>query len=72
MCMSVLLECMSVYHECAWYPRRSEEGIRSSGTGVTDSCGSTWMLRIKHGSSARTITLNCQAISSPPESQSLS
>jgi hypothetical protein len=32
------LACMSVYHICAWCPGKPEEGVRFSGTGVTDSC----------------------------------
>ena len=39
---SVLSAYMSVYyHVHAWYPQRSqrsEESVRSSGTGATDSC----------------------------------
>lgn len=35
--MSVLPEYVSHY-VCAWCPRRPEEGIMSSRTGVTDSC----------------------------------
>lgn len=27
MCMRVLLACMSVFHLCAWYFWKSEEGI---------------------------------------------
>ena len=32
-----LASCVSVYHLCAWYPWRPEEGAVSLGTGVTDS-----------------------------------
>ena len=36
--MGILHVCMYVHHMCAWCQRRSEEGIRSPGTGVMDSC----------------------------------
>lgn len=36
--MTVLPACISVYHMHAWCPQRSEEGIRSPGTGVPDNC----------------------------------
>ena len=29
---------MSVYHGCAWYPQRPEEGVPSPGIGITDRC----------------------------------
>jgi hypothetical protein len=29
---------MHVYHAYAWYPRRSEEGVGASGTGVIHPC----------------------------------
>lgn len=35
--MSVLPSHMNVCHVCAWCPRRSEEDIGSSGTGVTSN-----------------------------------
>ena len=35
---SALLTCMSVYHLCAWLPRRLEEGAGPPGAGVSDSC----------------------------------
>ena len=25
-------------HLCTWYPQRTEEGVRTPGTGITDSC----------------------------------
>lgn len=40
MCMNALLADMSVHHICAWFPRRSEEGVGSPGTGVTVVMGS--------------------------------
>lgn len=36
--MGVLSACTSVYHMSVWYPWRSEEGIVSCETGVTDVC----------------------------------
>jgi hypothetical protein len=36
MYMDTLLSCMHVYH--AWCPGRPEEGVRSSGTGITSGC----------------------------------
>ena len=36
MCMGVLPACMYMYHMCAWYLRRPEEGVRVPGIGVTD------------------------------------
>lgn len=33
-----LTACMSVYHVHIWCPRRSEEVIRSLGTGANDCC----------------------------------
>jgi hypothetical protein len=38
MCMSVLLECMYVYHSHAWCPQKSEDSKGSLGTGVTMVC----------------------------------
>ena len=38
MFMCVLPVCMSVYHVHAGCSRRPEEGIKSSGTEVIDSC----------------------------------
>jgi hypothetical protein len=35
--IGVMSICMSVYHVCAWVPRRPEEGVRSPATQVTDS-----------------------------------
>ena len=36
MYMSVLPECMCVHHLHASCPRKSEEGVRSPGTGLID------------------------------------
>ena len=36
LCMIVLLACISTYLLHAWCPLKSEEGIRSPGTGDTD------------------------------------
>jgi hypothetical protein len=36
LCMSVLPVCRFVYHMGAWCPQNPEEGMGSSGTGVTD------------------------------------
>ena len=36
--MCILFAYMSVYHMCAWGLKRSEEGIRSPGTGVKEGC----------------------------------
>lgn len=41
-----------VYHVHTWYPRRSEEGIKSTGLGVTDGCEPSWVLGIKPGSAS--------------------
>jgi hypothetical protein len=38
MCMSILPAYMSMQHLCTWYPQRTEEGVRTPGTGITDSC----------------------------------
>lgn len=38
MSMSVLLACMSLYHFCAWFLHRSEEGIRFPKTEVIVAC----------------------------------
>jgi hypothetical protein len=39
MCTDVLLECtMYVLYVCALRPRRPEEGVGSSGTGITEAC----------------------------------
>lgn len=36
---------MYVYCKYAWYQYRSEEGIRSRGSGVTEGCGANmWVL----------------------------
>ena len=32
--MSTLPECRYTYHALAWYLRRTEEGVKSPGTGV--------------------------------------
>lgn len=37
-CMSILLTCMYVYHECAWGLPWSQEGIGFLGTGVMHDC----------------------------------
>jgi hypothetical protein len=37
--MDVLPVYVSVYQMCAWSPQKLEEGIRSSGNGVTNACG---------------------------------
>lgn len=37
MCISILPECMSVHHMCAWYSRKPEKGVGSSGTRVLKS-----------------------------------
>jgi hypothetical protein len=44
MCVSVLPTCMCVCNVHGWYPQRSEEGVGSTGTGVTSVCdwGQTW------------------------------
>ena len=59
--MGVFPGCISVHHVCSWCPWRSEEGVGSLGTEVTDACetpGMWWKL-----SSARAMsTLNCGAI----------
>lgn len=34
--MTVLPVCMYMYYICDWCPRRSEEGVKSLRTGVTD------------------------------------
>lgn len=34
--MSILPICMSIYYMHAWCPRKTEESIKSSETGVTD------------------------------------
>lgn len=39
--MNVFPICMPAYHVCSWYTRKSEEGIRYSGTGVIDHCESS-------------------------------
>jgi hypothetical protein len=55
MVMCILFAYMSVYHMCAWGLKRSEEGIRSPGTGVKEGCKllCQWVLGIKPGSSGR-------------------
>lgn len=35
--MDVLRECMSVSNIYVWHPQRSQEVIKSSGTGTTDN-----------------------------------
>lgn len=37
-CKSVLITRMSMYHRCAWCQWRSEEGVRSPGTGIRGGC----------------------------------
>jgi purine-cytosine permease-like protein len=34
MYIGILSACMFMYHEYAWYSRRSEEGVRSLGTAL--------------------------------------
>jgi hypothetical protein len=36
-CFIVLLECVSVYHMCAWCPWKSEEALGSPWTGIMDT-----------------------------------
>lgn len=38
MCVSALLVRISLYHMCAWCPRKPKERIRFPETGVIDSC----------------------------------
>lgn len=38
MCMAILTAFTSVYHVYGWYPERPEEGMGSTGTGVTYDC----------------------------------
>ena len=52
LCTSVLPECMSVHHVCAWCQQRAEEGIRSPTTGVTGGC--YWVLGAIPSPSTRT------------------
>lgn len=37
-CVGILPVCISVHHMHALCPWRSEDGIESSGTGLTDGC----------------------------------
>jgi hypothetical protein len=49
MCLSVLPACASVHHFHAWCLQRPEEGVESSGIGVTDACESSdgfWELKL--------------------------
>jgi hypothetical protein len=43
LCMCVLTAhtCTHVYHTCAWYPSKPEEGVRFLGTAATDDCEPT-------------------------------
>lgn len=52
-CMSVLPVSVYVNHIPAWHLLRSEEGVRSLGTGVIEGCD-LWVLGIEPGASART------------------
>lgn len=36
--MCLLPGCKCVHHVCAWYPQRSEKGIRSPASGTVDDC----------------------------------
>lgn len=36
--MRILSACMSVHRMPTWYPQKSEECVRCSGTEITDSC----------------------------------
>lgn len=38
MCISALPACIYVCHVCVWCPQRSEGGIRSLGTEISDVC----------------------------------
>lgn len=42
MYMGVLPKCMSVDSMHVWYPLGPEEGVRSPGNGVPDSCELPW------------------------------
>lgn len=44
--MGALPACVSVPHICAWYFSWPEEGIRSPGSGVADSCSGCWELNL--------------------------
>lgn len=51
MCMVVLLVCFSVFHLCAWYLQRPEEGVESPRTRLTDACELScmyWKLNLGH------------------------
>lgn len=49
MCMGVTSAWMSVHYMHAWCPRRREEAIGSSGTGVTQVWAAKWVLGINPG-----------------------
>lgn len=49
---------MVTYHVHSWFPQNLEKGIRSSGSGGTDSCGATiWVLRGELRCSARVTSI---------------
>lgn len=58
MCMGALSARMSVHHVHGYCWWRTEEGVRSPGTGITDSCELSCMcvLGIKSRSSNRTVS----------------
>lgn len=68
MCMSALPSCMYVYYMYAWCPWKTEEDIRSPGTGVTDGCKPPCRFwGTEPGSSARaTSAFNHSCVSTAP------
>ena len=38
MFVSILPECMYMYHNCAWYPQKQEDDMRWFATEVADGC----------------------------------
>lgn len=67
--VSALPACMCVHSMHVWGLRRSEEGVGSPGTGVTDGCEPPcgWMLKTERGPSVRAVTaLDHGAISPDP------
>lgn len=51
-----MYECMTVFHLCTCCLWRSEESIKTPGTGVTDVWAAIWTLEIDPGSSENAIS----------------
>ena len=61
-----LYVCMYVHHVYAWCPQRPEDGVRSSGSGVTNDCETLWALELN----LAPLQEHCELLTNEPAFQS--